>query len=172
MLCRSISTQSQSNVQGDVGGCRVTRRQLESYVPYMNTDDGTLWDWSGEGFTVLGQVDSSEGHVVIYPKREYLKNMPKHYKKVEGMKLAISAFPLEYGYDTWEYVYIPEDVESSDVFIMTLDNLMARIYEESGKEGFSYVAVLPLGEFSYHDGGLQYDSGGYYDRDGFFKAFG
>ena len=117
-------------------------------------------------------MDSSEGHVVIYPKREYLKNMPKHYKKVEGMKLAISAFPLEYGYDTWEYVYIPEDVESSDVFIMTLDDLMTRIHEESGKEGFSYVAVLPLGEFSYHDGGLQYDSGGYYDRDGFLKVFG
>lgn len=172
MPCRSISTQSQSNVQGVVGGCRVIRRQLESYVPYMNTDDGTLWDWSGEYFNVLGKVDSSEGHVVIYPKREYLKNMPKHSKKVEGMKLAISAFPLEYGCDTWEYVYVPEDVESSDLFIMTLDDLMTRIHEESGKEGFSYVAVLPLGEFSYHDGRLQYDSGGYYDRDEFFKMFG
>lgn len=172
MPCRSISTQSQSNVQGVVGGCRVTRRQLESYVPYMNMDDGTLWDWSGEGFTVLGKVDSSEGHVVIYPKREYLKNMPKHSKKVDGMKLAISAFPLEYGCDTWEYVYIPEDVKSSDLFIMTLDDLMARIYEESGEEGFSYVAVLPLGEFSYHDGRLQYDLDRYYDRDEFLKVFG
>ena len=147
------------------------RRQLESYVPYMNMDDGTLWDWSGEYFTVLGKVDSSEGHVVIYPKREYLKNMPKHSKKVEGMKLAISAFPLEDGYDTWEYVYVSEDVKSSDLFIMTLDDLMTRIHKESGKEGFSYVAVLPLGEFSYHNGGLQYDSDRYYDRDEFLKVF-
>ena len=172
MPCRSISTQSQSNVQGVVGGCRVTRRQLESYVPYMNMDDGTLWDWSGEYFTVLGKVDSSEGHVVIYPKRESLENMPKRSERVKGLKLAISAFPLEDGYGTWEYVYVPEDVKSSDLFIMTLDDLTTRIHEESGKEGFSYVAVLPLGEFSYHDGRLQYDSDGYYDRDEFFKAFG
>lgn len=172
ILCRSISIQSQSNVQGDVGGCRVTRRQLKPYVPYMNMDDGTLWDWSGEDYTMLGRVNSSEGHVVIYPKREYLKNMPKHSKKVEGMKLAISAFPLdEDGYGTWEYVYVPEDVESSDFFIMNLDDLMARIHEESGKEGFCYVTVLPLGEFGYHDGGLQYDSYGYRAQDEFLKVF-
>ena len=63
-------------------------------------------------------------------------------------------------------------MKSSDLFIMTLDDLTTRIREESGKEGFSYVAVLPLGEFSYHDGRLQYDSDRYYDRDEFFKTFG
>ena len=172
MPCRSISTQSQSNVQGDVGGCRVTRRQLKPFVQYMNMYDGTIWDWSGEYFTVLGKVDSYEGHVVIYPKRESLKNMPKHSKKVEGMKLAISAFPLEDGYGVWEYVYVPEDVKSSDSFIMTLDDLMARICEESRKDGFYHVTVLPFGEFRCHDGGLQYDSDEYYDRDEFFKTFG
>lgn len=148
------------------------RRELKPYVPYMNTDDGTLWDWSGKEYTLLGQVDSSKGHVVIYPRRIHLGKMPKHSEKVEGMKLAISAFPLEEGCGTWEYVYVPEDVESSDLFIMNLNDLMARIREESDKEEFCYVTVLPLGEFSYHNGGLQYNSDGYYYRDEFFKTFG
>lgn len=156
----------------DVGGYGVTRRQLKPYVLYKTTNDGTLWDWSGEEYNRLGQVESSEGHIVIYPTHRHLAEMPKYSERVEGMKLAISAFPLEDGYSTWDYVYIPEDVESSDLFITNLDDFMERIHEEACNEGAYNVDVLPLGMFSYHDGGLQYDSDGYDTRDEFLDRFG